>query len=81
MVTVRIDQVSISGVPCPIPAFNVDLDREEVFLDVYRPGGELYQRIKVDIRKALDQAPTCCSPGRCPKCEDTDGKAPGTHER
>lgn len=76
MVKVRITEVSISGVPCPVPAFDVDLDREEVFLEVYRPGGELHQKIKVDIRKALDNAPTCCAPGRCGNCNDTDGKRP-----
>ncbi len=76
MTKVRITEVSISGVRCPVPAFDVDIDQEEVFIEVRRLGGELYQRIKVDVIGALEKASTCCSPGRCANCENTDGKAP-----
>ena len=53
MTRVRITEVSISGTPFPIQAFDMDVDREELFLEVRRQDGELHQRIKVDIKEAV----------------------------
>ena len=58
MTRVRITEVLISGTPFPIQAFDVDVDLEEVFIEVRRPGGELHQRIKVDIKEAMAKGRT-----------------------
>lgn len=71
---VRITSVSIGGVPCPIQQFDVDLDKDIVFVetDFYGNPG---QRIKIDLQTVLQKAPVCCStPGECGKCGDSAGR-------